>query len=77
MLISHNCIWHGISNLKQHPSMTIRNIGKILGQTIGDFSTYKITTLSAALAYYTIFALGSHTNYNPLAVRSFLRKAGY
>lgn len=37
--------------------MSIRNTGKILAKTIGDFSTYKITTLSAALAYYTIFAL--------------------
>lgn len=37
--------------------MSIRNTGKILAKTIGDFSTYKITTLSAALAYYTIFAM--------------------
>jgi len=29
----------------------------MLGCTFSDFSTYRITTLSAALAYYTIFAL--------------------
>jgi len=35
----------------------LKNIWKLITCTIGDFSTYKITTLSAALAYYTIFAL--------------------
>jgi membrane protein len=30
---------------------------KMVQRTFSDFSTYKITTLSAALAYYTIFAM--------------------
>ncbi len=35
----------------------LKDIWKMVLCTFSDFSTYKITTLSAALAYYTIFAL--------------------
>lgn len=35
----------------------LKNIWTLIKCTVADFSTYKITTLSAALAYYTIFAL--------------------
>src|SRR5688572_28222424 len=37
--------------------MKIRNTIKILKQTISDFFDYKILRMSAALAYYTVFAL--------------------
>jgi len=37
--------------------LRLKNIWKLLASTFTDFSTYKITTLSAALSYYTIFAL--------------------
>ncbi len=37
--------------------LRLKNIWELLKRTFDDFSTYKITTLSAALSYYTIFAL--------------------
>ncbi|GGH76760.1 membrane protein [Filimonas zeae] len=38
--------------------MKIRNIGKMLMQTFNDFMEYKVLRMSAALAYYTVFAIG-------------------
>lgn len=38
--------------------MKIRNIGKMLVQTFNDFLEYKVLRMSAALAYYTVFAIG-------------------
>ncbi len=43
--------------MNQKLKQKFKNIGGLLGSTFSDFSTYKITTLSAALAYYTIFAM--------------------
>lgn len=37
--------------------ITLKGFWGMLKCTFADFSTYKITTLSAALAYYTIFAI--------------------
>ncbi len=37
--------------------LQLKNVWTLIKCTFSDFSTYKITTLSAALAYYTIFAL--------------------
>lgn len=36
----------------------IRDIGKMLMQTFNDFMEYKVLRMSAALAYYTVFAIG-------------------
>ncbi|BAV09060.1 membrane protein [Filimonas lacunae] len=38
--------------------MKFRDIGKMLMQTFNDFMEYKVLRMSAALAYYTVFAIG-------------------